>query len=146
MQRVVIDTNIYIDWLNQGRYENIIFQREAVKHMSAVVLMELLAGAFSTYDRRLLRNVTLPFAKTNRIVTPTVSLYQEAGEVLRRLQRVRGYSMRSAYGLVNDVLIALSARSIGASVITQNERDFKAIQSVRPFKLVVPSLTRAGVQ
>jgi len=40
MQRVVIDTNIYIDWLNEGRYEDIIFQREAVKHLSSVVLMD----------------------------------------------------------------------------------------------------------
>jgi len=143
MQRVVInDTNIYIDWLNEGRYEDIIFQREAVKHLSAVVLMELLAGAFSTKDRRLIRDITLPFARANRIVTPTVSIYEEAGDVLRRLQRLHGYSMPSAYGLVNDVLIALSARSIGASVITtQNERDFAAIQSARPFKLVVKSLT-----
>ena len=141
MQRVVIDTNIYIDWLNEGRYEDIIFQRQAVMHLSAVVLMELLAGAFSTKDRRLIRDITLPFAKANRIVTPTVSIYEEAGDVLRRLQRLHGYSMPSAYGLVNDVLIALSARSIGASVITQNERDFAAIQSARPFKLMVKSLT-----
>ncbi len=103
--------------------------------------MELLAGAFSTRDRRLIRDITLPFAKANRIVTPTVSIYEEAGDVLRRLQRLHGYSMPSAYGLVNDVLIALSARSIGASVITQNERDFAAIQSTRPFKLLVESLT-----
>ena len=143
MQRVVIDTNIYIDWLNEGRYEDIIFQREAVKHLSAVVLLELLAGAFSTRDRRLIRDITLPFAKATRIVTPTVSIYEEAGDVLRQLQQAHGYSMPSAHGLVNDVLIALSARSIGASVITQNERDFAAIQSVRPFKLVVKSLTSA---
>ena len=141
MQRVVIDTNIYIDWLNEGRYEDIIFQREAVKHLSAVVLMELLAGAFTTRDRKLVRDITLPFAKANRVVTPTVSIYEEAGDVLRRLQHGHRYSMPKAYGLVNDVLIALSARSIGASVITQNERDFVAIQCVRPFKLVVESLT-----
>ena len=134
MQRVVIDTNIYIDWLNEGRYEDIIFQREAVKYLSSVVLMELLAGAFSTKDRKLIRDITLPFAKADRIVTPTVSIYEEAGDVLRRLQRAHGYSITTAYGLENDVLIALSARSIGASVITQNERDFTAIQSARPFK------------
>jgi len=137
MQRIVIDTNIYIDWLNEGRHEDVIFQRETVKHLSAVVLMELLAGAFSTKDRRLIRGITLPFARANRIVTPTVSIYEEAGDVLRRLQRLHGYSIPSAYGLVNDVLIALSARSIGASVFTQNERDFAAIQAVQPFKLVV---------
>jgi hypothetical protein len=32
------------------------------------------------------------------------------------------------------VLIALSARSIGATVVTQNERDFRAIQTIRPFR------------
>jgi predicted nucleic acid-binding protein len=141
MQRVVIDTNIYIDWLNEGLYEDVIFQREVVKHLSAVVLMELLAGAFSTRDRRLIQDIALPFARANRIVTPTISLYEEAGDVLRRLQLLRGYSLPSAYGLVNDVLIALSARSVGASVITQNETDFAAIQSVRAFKLVVKTLT-----
>ena len=142
MQRVVIDTNIYIDWLNEGRYEDIIFQREAVKHFSSVVLMELLAGAFSTKDRKLIRDITLPFAKANRIVTPTVSIYEEASDVLRRLQRLHGYSMPNAYGLVNDVLIALSACSIGASVITQNEHDFAAIRSARLFKLVVNPVPR----
>jgi len=70
MQRVVIDTNIYIDWLNEGRYEDIIFQREAVKHLSADVLMELLAGAFSTRDRRLIRDITLPFAKPTELLPP----------------------------------------------------------------------------
>jgi hypothetical protein len=32
MRRVVIDTNIYIDWLNVGRHEDVVFQRDAVKH------------------------------------------------------------------------------------------------------------------
>ena len=41
------------DWLNAGRHDDILFQREAVKHLSAIVLMELLAGAFSASDRRL---------------------------------------------------------------------------------------------
>jgi predicted nucleic acid-binding protein len=45
--------------------------------------------------------------------------------------------MASAYGLTNDVLIALSARSIGATVITQNEQDFVAIQTIRPFKMAL---------
>jgi hypothetical protein len=38
---------------------------------------------------------------------------------------------------VNDVLIALSARSIGATVMTQNGNDYRAIQSVEPFQLVI---------
>ena len=137
MERVVIDTNIYVDWLNKGQHEAILFQREAVKYLSAVVLMELSAGAFSTRDRRLVREVTSAFAKVGRILVPSVTIYEEAGDVLRRLQESRGYTVASAYGLVNDVLIALSARSFGATVITQNERDFVAIQSIRPFKLAL---------
>jgi len=35
------------------------------------------------------------------------------------------------------VLIALSARAIGAIVMTSNERDFAAIRRVRPFKLAI---------
>lgn len=137
MQRVVIDTNVYIDWINEGRHEAVVFQSEAVKYLSAVVIMELSAGAISVGDRRLIREVTSTFAKAGRILVPTVSNYQEAGNVLRRLQESQNYTMSSAYGLVNDVLIALSARSIGAVVITQNERDFVAIQTIRPFKLAV---------
>ena len=137
MERVVIDTNIYVDWLNEGQHEVVLFQREAVKYLSAVVLMELSAGAFSARDRRLVREVTSAFAKVGRILAPTVTIYEEAGDVLRRLQESRGYTVASAYGLANDVLIALSARSIGATVITQNERDFVAIQTIRPFKLAL---------
>ena len=137
MERIVIDTNVYVDWLNEGQHEAILFQREAVKYLSAVVLMELSAGAFSTRDRRLVREVTSAFAKVGRILVPSVTIYEEAGDVLRRLQESRGYTVASAYGLVNDVLIALSARSIGATVITQNERDFVAIQTIRPFKLAL---------
>ena len=137
MERVVIDTNIYVAWLNQGRHEAVLFQREAVKYLSAVVLMELSAGAFSVRDRRLVQEVRSAFAKVGRILVPTVTIYEEAGDVLRRLQESRGYTMAGAYGLVNDVLIALSARAVGTTVITQNERDFVAIQTIRPFKMAL---------
>jgi predicted nucleic acid-binding protein len=137
MQRVIIDTNVYIDWMNDGLYETVIFQRDAVKHLSAVVIVELAAGAFSVRDRRLVREISSAFGRVGRIVAPTVSMYQEAGDVLRRLQESLGYTLASAHGLANDVLIALSARSIGALVITQNDRDFAAIQKIRPFKLSI---------
>ncbi len=51
MRPVVIDTNIYIVWFNAGRHEDVLFQRDAVKHLSAVVLMELRAGAFAVRRR-----------------------------------------------------------------------------------------------
>jgi predicted nucleic acid-binding protein len=137
MQRIVIDTNVYIDWLNSGRYEELFFAPGAVKHLSSIVMMELLAGAFAPKDRKLLQGITRSFAAVGRLLLPTIAVYQDAGEVLRRLQVVRGYMARGTATLVNDVLIALSARSIGATVITQNKRDYVAIQSIRPFQLRV---------
>ena len=73
MQRVFIDTNIYIDWLNEGLYETDIFQRDAVKHLSAVVMMELAAGAFSLRDRRLVREISSAFGC--RRPAPVVATY-----------------------------------------------------------------------
>jgi hypothetical protein len=57
MRRIVIDTNLYIEWLNAGRHEAVLFQRDAVKYLSAVVMLELYAGAFSPRDRRIVRRV-----------------------------------------------------------------------------------------
>jgi hypothetical protein len=59
MRRVVIDTNIYIDWFNVGRHEDVVFQRDAVKHLSDVVLWNFaleylppaLAGSCSESNR-----------------------------------------------------------------------------------------------
>jgi predicted nucleic acid-binding protein len=137
MRRLVIDTNIYIDWFNAGRHEAILFQRDAVKHLSAVVLMELRAGAFGVRDRRLVQRVESAFARAGRILLPSRAVFAEAGEVLQRLQAKHGFHLESSHSIVSDVLIALSARSIGATVVTQNERHYRAIQAVRSFQLVV---------
>jgi predicted nucleic acid-binding protein len=137
MRHLVIDTNVYIDWFNGGLHEEILFQRDSVKHLSAVVLMELRAGAFSSSDRRLVDRVERAFAKAGRILLPTRTVFAEAGDVLRRLQADRGFQIGASHSIVADVLIAMSARSIGATVVTQNERHYRAIQAVRPLQLVV---------
>ena len=139
MRRIIVDTNLYIDWLNAGKHEPILFQPDAVKFMSAVVMMELLAGVDSVRDQRRLQDLFRTFAKLDRILTPSWATYEEAGEVLRQLQTIHRYHLRRSHTLTNDVLIALSARTIGGTVITQNKRDFLAIQSIREFKLSVVS-------
>lgn len=139
MRRVVVDTNVYVDWLNHGRHEDVLFARDSVKYLSAVVLMELRAGAFSPRDRRLLQRLEAAFERAGRVLIPSRSVFAEAGDALMRLQADRGYAIGASHSIANDVLIALSARSIGATVVTQNERDYRAIQAVRPFQLLVAS-------
>src|SRR3990172_6430481 len=110
MRRLVIDSGVYIDWLNAGRHEDILLDRGTVKYLSAVVLMELRAGAFSVRERRLVHRLETTFLRTGRVVSPTPAVFSEAGEVLRRLQSERGYNIKRGHSIVNDVLIALSAR------------------------------------
>ena len=137
MRRLVIDTNVYIDWLNKGRHEDVLFQRDAVKYLSAVVLMELRAGAVLRADRRRVRRLETAFERAGRILAPSKALFAEAGDTLRRLQIEAGYNIGGSHSVANDVLIALSARAIGATVVTQNERDYRAIERIRSFRLTV---------
>jgi predicted nucleic acid-binding protein len=141
MRRLVLDTNLYIDWLNRGLHEDVLFRRDSVKYLSAVVLLELRAGAERPRDRRLLQRLEAGF-DASRILTPSRLVYADAGDVLRRLRIGRGYQIDHARSIVNDVLIALSARSIGATVVTQNASDYRAIHAIRPFRLEV--VTRAA--
>ncbi len=140
MRRLVIDTGVYIDWVNSHRHEDVLFRGGTVKYLSAVVSMELRAGAFSNRDRRLVERLEIAFQRTDRVLAPTAAVFAEAGDVLRRLQRERGYNLKGGHSVVNDVLIALSARSIGATVATQNAGDFRAIRAIRKFDLeLVPA-------
>jgi predicted nucleic acid-binding protein len=67
------------------------------------------------------------------VVVPSPQSYDEAGRVLHRL-RSRSREVRRA-SLVNDVLIALTARSLGATVVTRDASDFEVIRSVCDFSL-----------
>src|SRR2546422_215444 len=97
------------------------------------------ARACAPRDRRLVRDVVAAFDRADRILVPSGLVYEDAGHVLRELQVSRGYQVAGSSSLVNDVLIALSARSVGATVVTSNAKDFTAIREIRPFKLTVVS-------
>ena len=79
MRCLIVDTNLYIDWLNVGKHEPILFRPDAVKFMSTVVMMELLAGAYSVHGRTRPHDLFTTFTKLGRIVTPSSATYQEAG-------------------------------------------------------------------
>jgi len=137
MRRLGIDTSIYVDWLNGGRYEELLFQRDAVKYLNAVVLMELRAGALLAANRRILRRLEAAFDRAGPILTPSRVVFAEAGDTPRRLHAEAGHRIGGGHSITNDVLIALSARSIVATVVTENERDYRAIEKVRPFRLAL---------
>jgi predicted nucleic acid-binding protein len=71
------------------------------------------------------------------IINPTPSNWIEAGRILNEFKRRYGFGYRKLRDLVNDTLIAMSARSSGATVITNNGDDFEIIRKLKHFNLVV---------
>jgi len=137
MKKVIFDTNVLIDWINDKQFEELIFETGAAKHLSSVVLMELLAGASAAEDQKIIRKLHNSHKKAGRMLAPTESNYAEAGDILLELQKNKGYDLKKAFSLANDVLIALTARSTGATLFTRNRKDFQAIREMKAFDLVV---------
>jgi predicted nucleic acid-binding protein len=137
MERVVFDTDLYIDWIQAGLRENLILERSFLRYMSTVVLLELRAGALTPAAAHAVENLYATFSRTRRLLSPTPQTFWQAGSVPRTLQQRLGYDLKKRLRLINDCLIALSSRQIGAAVFTHNARDFEAIRRVTPFRLVV---------
>lgn len=128
MRKIVLDTNVYIGWLNFGVHEDLFLGTGWVRYLCAVVVMELRVGATTPSSRKALAGLCRAYEKGGRLIAPSVALYEHAGSVLAQLKE-RGHSIGRA-AVVHDVLIALTARSIGATVITCDVKDFTAIASV----------------
>jgi predicted nucleic acid-binding protein len=132
LRKALLDTNIYIDWLNQGLHEELMLGRGLARYLSSVVQMELRVGAKMLPARRALDQLARAYRTAGRIVVPDAEVFDQAGRTLQKL-REGGREIRRS-SLVDDVLIALSARAIGATVFTADE-DYQAIRSIVDFKL-----------
>lgn len=141
MQKHFIDTDLYIDLIRAGDSHLVIreiYERETPGiHFSSIVAQELLAGAQSASGKKLIQRLLRPFEQAKRIVTPTHSVWNEAGNILAEILRRHPNYRSKLPGFVNDVLLAVSARSIGATLYTRNRDDFMAIYRIRPFSLVI---------
>jgi predicted nucleic acid-binding protein len=123
---MLIDTNVYIAFINEGLYSDVVLGPSVVRHMSSVVWMELEAGATSKRAQRAVTHIARAFDRVGRLVVPSATVWKSAGPLLRRL-RSTGREVRRA-SLVNDALIALTARDLGATVVTNDASDFAAIR------------------
>jgi predicted nucleic acid-binding protein len=139
MKRVLIDTNVYIDFMNLGRASDVVLGGDLIRYTSSVVLMELQAGATNPSARKAVAHLASAFERTNRLLPPSATAWKRAGIVLRKL-RESGREIRRA-SFVHDLLIALTARDIGATVVTSDESDYGAIRKHLDFSFeAVPRL------
>lgn len=134
----VFDTNVYVAALREGLDGPAFGRLEAAAphtFLASVVSAELRAGALDEAGRRAVMMLTGRFERLGRIVTPAAGSWTDAGDLLASLARREPGFRSRIRGLWNDVLIALSARQIGAAVVTENLRDFALLRRYVGFEL-----------
>lgn len=130
---IVFDTSVLVDHLRTARHRQQMEALRGVVRNCAVVLAELLRGVATPRDHEVIREL----AKNHPILSPTQRNWQESGELLAKIQAHRGFPPNKLRDLHFDVLIALTARSHGARLITSNRVDFELIHSYRKFQLEI---------
>ena len=138
--KILYDASFYIEVLRSKSFAEAFRSRYEIDipitFFSSVVVQELLAGATDRLKRAVVEGLYRPFVRSGRIVTPSRSAWEEAGRVLGVMRGQRKDQVdRLAGSFVNDVLIATSAKTIGAKVVTLNSEDFSLIRRYIPFSL-----------
>jgi predicted nucleic acid-binding protein len=108
--------------------------------VSGVVAEELYAGAMDDFAIRLVDRYIGALREVGRVITPTFDDWTAAGKLIARITRNERGLKSKAQLLVNDVLIALCAQHLGATLFTFNRDDFELIRRYRPFTLEVLKL------
>ncbi|MBF0329012.1 MAG: PIN domain-containing protein [Nitrospirae bacterium] len=132
--KAILDTSFLVEHFRKENVQGLFLQLNQYYHItfSSVVLMELLSGAYDRKERRLLEQIKRNFS----VVTPTEKHWWSTGETLMKLRALKKIDPARMKGLLADVLIAVSARDIGAALITKNAKDFQLIKEVLDFKLI----------
>jgi predicted nucleic acid-binding protein len=128
---VIFDTSIFIDHLRTGRHQQRIESVTGLIRTSSVVLAELWRGATKPGERKFLQALE----RNHAILTPTKRNWLESGQLLAKIRDDKGFPPDKLRDLHFDVLIALTARSHGARLVTSNRSDFEMINGYRRFQL-----------
>ena len=137
--KYILDTNVYLFAIKSEagaefftpRFFPLIFRT----YITSVVIEELYAGALDMQAVRLVERYVRALERTRRIVTPTFQDWKDAGKLGAQLTRQEPGRKSKVQHMLNDILIALCARQIGATVCTFNREDFALIRRYQPFSL-----------
>jgi predicted nucleic acid-binding protein len=104
--------------------------------LSSVVVQELIAGAADASEAKTWAATARQLDKEQRLLVPDLEDWIEAGRILNALLRglkskSRGKTPRLSHDqkhrIVRDVLIARCVKRVGATLITDNLKDFQLI-------------------
>jgi predicted nucleic acid-binding protein len=147
-RKYALDTNVFVDALRDASINARLIQFHSefapFEYLHAVVVQELQAGVKTGRSLRFLDKYLLaPFLRRGRLITPSFPAWKQSGDVLREFALRHGMDlqrMRKSFG--NDILLAISCREAGVTLVTNNLRDFGHIHSVCPFEYCRPWPTR----
>ena len=130
---LIIDTSVFIDHLRTGCHERRIGSLTGLIRTSSVVLAELWRGATKPAEREFLQVLE----QNHPLLTPTEKNWLESGRILGQIYADKGGTYDKLRDLHFDVLIALTARSYGAVLITSDRSDFELINAYRKFQMEI---------
>ena len=136
---VLLDTNVYLDALKSAtgatRFERQFLPLVFQTYLSSVVVEELYAGALDDGAVRLVERQVGALERVGRLVTPLFEDWKKAGKLVALITRREPGRKPKVQQMLNDILLALSARRMGADLYTLNREDFKLIRRYQPFSL-----------
>jgi predicted nucleic acid-binding protein len=130
---ILFDTSVFVDHLRTGCHQERIETIHGLIRTSSVVLAELWGGTTKSAEIEFLKALE----KNHPVLTPTEKNWLESGKILGRIFKDRGFTPDKLRDLHFDVLIALTARTHGALLITSNRIDFELIRGYRDFHLEI---------
>jgi predicted nucleic acid-binding protein len=130
---VIFDTSVLVDDFRTTWHQERMESLAGLVRNSSVVLAELWRGVSNRRERL----AVLDLEENHPILTPTAKTWVESGQILAEIGRETGFAPGKLRDLHFDVLIALTARSCGARLITSNRADFELIRDYCSFQLEV---------
>ena len=143
-RKYAVDTNLFIRAFRDPAANAALVRFHAAfapfEYLSAVVAQELRAGVRSHADlTRLERDILGVFERRGRVLAPSAAAWQQSGNVLAELAWTEGLEVgRVSKAFGNDVLLALSCREAGVTLVTDNTADFERIGRIVPVPHVAP--------
>lgn len=143
-RKFVLDTQLFIRAFRDQAAKDALqaFHRgfAPFEYLSVIVAHELRSGIRRDDDLLPLeRRILAPFQRTGRLVTPSAAAWAKAGDVLAAMARREGLVVgRVSKAFANDVLLAVSCREAGCTLVTDNDRDFHRIQRFVSFEYTKP--------
>src|SRR5690349_6898817 len=118
--KAILDTSVYLSFLRKGAdiHDLNFLLRPTLLYMISVDFVGLYAGARDRVWLQRLNRLHWSFDGLGRVISPDSEVWFRAARVLLQFGIRHGFAETGLVRLTQDILIAMTARIIGATVFT----------------------------